>query len=111
MSGPLDMSIIGELKELMEEDFSALVQTYLSDSELRLEQIRKAVDLQAAADIRHSAHSLKGASSNLGAPALAALCQALEEAGHSNNLAATPALFQQIEQELSAVQSALRAYL
>ena len=111
MSGHLDMTLIGELKELMEDDFAELVQTYLADSELRRDQIRQAVANQSAADIRQTAHSLKGASSNLGAPALAALCQTLEEAGRTNNCAAAPALWQQIEHELTSVQSALRALL
>lgn len=111
MSGHLDMALIGELKELMEDDFGELLQTYLADSELRLAQIRAAINAQSAAELRTSAHGLKGASSNIGAETLAGLCQHLEELGREQRCAEAPAHLPVLERELSAVQTALRLLL
>ena len=87
MLAPSHISIaqFDDLKALLAEDFVALMNTYITDSEQRLLEMATAFH---AADNRagfEAAHSLKGASSNLGAEPLTTLCDELQEhcsAGH-----------------------------
>ena len=87
MLAPTHISIaqFDDLKALLAEDFVALMNTYITDSEQRLLEMATAFH---AADNRagfEAAHSLKGASSNLGAEPLTTLCHELQEhcrAGH-----------------------------
>jgi HPt (histidine-containing phosphotransfer) domain-containing protein len=107
----LDMNLINDLRELMEDEFNALVEIYLNDSSVRIEQISAAVAAADGAEIRHTAHSLKGSSSNIGAAGLASLCQSLEEMGKNNQLDNSSAQLQLIKSELLTVQNELRALM
>ena len=108
MTEHLDMRLISELRELMEDDFGELIDTYLHDSELRRQQIVDAVASTEVTAIRNAAHSLKGSSSNIGAVQLAHLCQSLEDMGRAGNVANTSTALAAIEKELLAVQQLLR---
>ncbi len=107
----LDMNLINDLRELMEDEFGELVAIYLRDSSTRFDQIKAAVAAANSTDIRHTAHSLKGSSSNIGAVELTSLCQQLEEMGKDSQLAKTQELVQRIESELNRVQTDLRGLL
>ena len=74
----LDYDVINALKEVMEEDFTFLIETYFQDSSNRITGLRTAVSAKDTDAIRRAAHSMKGSCSNLGALRLASLCSALE---------------------------------
>ncbi|MCJ8167945.1 Hpt domain-containing protein [Atopomonas sediminilitoris] len=104
MSEPrLDQSVLSSLKEVMEDDFPLLVETFLSDSQDRIRLLREAIATEQAPDVRNAAHSFKGSCSNMGALALAGLCKQLEECGRTAKLEPAPLLLQAIEQEFAAV--------
>lgn len=71
----LDAGVLATLKDIMGNDYSVLVDTYLSDSEHRLAQLHGLPNGRA---LREAAHSFKGSSSNMGATFLAAHCDQLE---------------------------------
>ncbi len=71
MAERLDRELLAELETLMEEDFSALLDTYLSDSQARFFEVAEAWEAGDLERLRRSVHSLKGASVNIGAAALA----------------------------------------
>lgn len=75
---PLDMELVGELKEIMAEGFVTLVDSYQRDSAQRLASMQDALLAGDRGQLRQLAHSLKGSSSNLGAVQVTALCIALE---------------------------------
>lgn len=83
MSSHVDHGVLVSLQEIMEENYSMLLDTFLQDSTRRLEQLRAAAaDSPANADlagVSQAAHSFKGSSSNMGALKLAALCSELEQ--------------------------------
>ena len=81
-----DLALIDELRELMEGDFDTLLSTFISDSENKLSAIANAVSADNADDLKRTAHSLKGSSSNLGAVHLSELCFELEKMGRDNCL-------------------------
>lgn len=72
----LDLRALTELQDIMEEDFTLLIETFISDADDRMNDIVQAVgDWQR---LRRAAHAFKGSSSNIGAIKLAQLCKALE---------------------------------
>lgn len=74
----LNLEQLSELKEVLEDEFSVLITTYLQDAELRQQMIAAAITVKDYDAVRLAAHSLKGASANLGALMLAEICEHLE---------------------------------
>ena len=103
----LDPETIAKLKSYGDEFVAELVGLYLKQLDLRLAEICLAVDGQRAAELRESAHALKGSSANLGAARMLGLCSQLELAARSGDLTAAPALFDEIQREAQAVRDAL----
>lgn len=107
----IDPAVIETLREVMEDNFTLLLETYLADASERIEKL-KPLQLSADADaIRKLAHSLKGSSSNLGALHLAELCLRLEEKGRTGNLQGIELDVAAIKTEFTRVNSVLRSYL
>lgn len=109
MADRLDQALLAELKALMEDEFGTLVEAYLADSEQRLLEVADAWAADDLDTLRRSAHSLKGASSNLGAIELAGRCQTLEHLARDEITDAVPAAMAAVEAELREVQAALRS--
>ena len=74
----LNLEQLSELKEVLEDEFSVLIATYLQDAVLRQQMISAAIHTKDYDAARLAAHSLKGASANLGALMLAEICEHLE---------------------------------
>src|ERR1044071_4986765 len=84
-----------------------LIGTYVEDGELQLNRLRSAVACRAVCEIQSAAHSLKGASSQLGAETVARLCRSLEEHADSDQ---TSTQFYELEREFELVVSRMQAY-
>lgn len=97
----LDPDVLSALREVMEDDFSTLIDTFLADSEERLQQLTVAVD---AARILETAHSFKGSSSNMGAIRLAELCHDLEQQAKEQNPSGIKTLISEITREFALVR-------
>ncbi len=85
MTVHIDNEQLAELKDVLEDEFGILISTYLADAKLRLQLIEQGLQNQDYEAVRLAAHSLKGASANLGALLLAQICERLEhdcKAGH-----------------------------
>ena len=78
MTVHIDNEQLAELKDVLEDEFGILISTYLADAKLRLQLIEQGLQNQDYEAVRLAAHSLKGASANLGALLLAELCEKLE---------------------------------
>ena len=63
-----------------------VVNLYLSNSAMLIEDLRLALSLEDAEAVRQSAHALKSSSQNVGALGLVTLCQRLEEMGRRGEL-------------------------
>ena len=97
----LDPAVLSGLQEVMEGEYPKLLDTFLDDSQKRVEALRVARgDAKALGRI---AHSFKGSSGNLGAVRLAQLCQRLEveSVGATSDLGA---LVDQIDHEFALVR-------
>lgn len=109
MSTPrIDQEAISELKEMLEDEFADLIDTYINDTKTKLVLLAEEVSNEDAGAVRKLAHSLKGASINIGIMALGALCHDLEElakaeqvSGFQTGLDAINAEFEQLIPELN----------
>lgn len=105
----LDQSLISELREVMGDDFSMLVESYERDGVQRLQSIDEAVSAGSAEDLRAMAHSFKGSSGNVGAAEVAKTCLALEECGRSGDLTQAQSLLAPLKAQFQAALDELRS--
>jgi HPt (histidine-containing phosphotransfer) domain-containing protein len=85
----------------MEDEYPTLVDTFLVDSEQRLQSLKQAGH---AAQFLEAAHSFKGSSSNMGAVRLADLCHELELQVKGQDLSGIEALVAEIDREFAFVR-------
>ncbi len=107
----LDARVLAGLREYQrpgEPDFlTHLIGIFLDDLSLRLEIIRNAQTLADLETLRSAAHALKGASGELGAKRLHALCAELEATARRGILATVQPLAREVEDEAVRVRQAL----
>lgn len=98
----LDPDVLSGLQEVMEGEYPKLLDTFLDDSQKRVEALRKARDDAKA--LGRIAHSFKGSSGNLGAVRLAQLCQRLEVESAGPAVGDLGGLVDQIDREFALVR-------
>lgn len=103
----LDKDQLAELKEVLEDEFDVLINTYLTDAQLRLQLIEQGIAAQNYEQVRLAAHSLKGASANIGALQLAQLCEHLEHDCKAEDYSRLSILFSNTVNEVEVVKNLL----
>ena len=107
----IDPKKIEELKELVDEDdpdfLIELLEDYMTISEENLKAIRYAIQAKDAVTVVKTAHTLKGASSNIGAVNMTELSKRLEHLGREETLEGAIELIDQLEVEFVEVKSEL----
>jgi len=106
----LDTATLDELKQVMGDEFTLLIETFSNDSVLRIDSIKAAVESSEPEAIRRTAHSFKGSASNMGAPRLTELCRMMEELGYNGQIEGSKELLEQIVEEYQRVHEALIKY-
>lgn len=87
MSHPyLDEELFEELRSILDSEFPTLIRTFVQDSGVRVDEVRAAFEHGRVDDVRKAAHSLKGASANLGLAQLAEECRVLEESAREGEI-------------------------
>ena len=107
----IDVKALAELREVMEDEFPVLIETFLKDSANRIQQIRSAMNEQAAEQFGRACHGFKGSCINIGAPRLAELCKRGELMGHEGRLTEAPDLVGAIEEEFRLVRELLPQHI
>lgn len=97
----IDEKVLSDLREVMEDGYLQLLETFLEDSEQRLSQLHEAKD---ADELGLAAHSFKGSSSNMGAVGLAELCRELEDRVRQQPLYGIEDLINRIDMEYIEVR-------
>jgi CheY-like chemotaxis protein/HPt (histidine-containing phosphotransfer) domain-containing protein len=109
----LDAHVIARLERLGadagEDLMEQLTALFLADADMGVVAMRDALAADDAASLLRCAHSLRGASANVGANARAGLCATLEAVSASGNLATGQAHLAALETELGRVRAALRS--
>jgi HPt (histidine-containing phosphotransfer) domain-containing protein len=85
-----------------------IIQMFLEDCPVRVEEIRTAISNDDAAALTAAAHALKGSAAYLAAQTLRACAADLERAGRDRNLAAAPALLAALEGAVAELLPELR---
>lgn len=105
MSERLDEEMLSELKEIMEEEFPLLLESYLKESATQAATMAEAIGTGDFEQLRRAAHSLKGGSGNIGAAELSALCAQLEAEARGGEVNALPDTLDAVLAELDAVRA------
>lgn len=82
----IDMAMLDDLRLVMGEDYSSLLQAFVEDSTRKIAQMRVACSGRDMELLRMTAHSLKGSSSNIGAARLSFMCKQMEDHARSGQL-------------------------
>ena len=61
-SAPVDNEILESLRDLMEEEFDELVESYIEDTQILLDGIRTAIETGDAGAVQNNAHAMKSSS-------------------------------------------------
>lgn len=107
----INVTQFNELKELLEEDFADLIGAYVKDSETRIREMQEAFDSNDNRKGFEAVHSLKGASSNLGATKLTELCYELQEVCRANKINENQTLISQIHDQTTQVNDKINELL
>jgi histidine phosphotransfer protein HptB len=82
----LDMNALEEMREVMEEEFSDLIHTYLENVATQLGTMRQALSDNDAEALHKEAHMLKSTCGFIGAKQLVGLMTNLETCGRQGRL-------------------------
>ncbi|USE36322.1 response regulator [Endozoicomonas sp. SCSIO W0465] len=104
----IDQSIFNSLKELMEEEFPVLINSYLEDAPKLMADIQSSSKDANREVLVRAAHTLKSSSNNLGATQLAMIAADVEREGQANKIGAASALISLLESTLDETMKALR---
>jgi len=107
----IDMATVDMLREILEDGFPTLVDTFITDSRFRISEIRAGLQEANAEAVRRAAHSLKGSSSNVGAQLLTDYSQTFELAAQNNQLQGLKELLEEVEAEFVTVTDILSRWL
>jgi HPt (histidine-containing phosphotransfer) domain-containing protein len=109
-AGTLDEARIATLRDLDGGDgtlLSMLVDEYDRDTRIQIDRLHAAVAEGDPHTVERCAHTVKGASANIGAMRLADLCRELESLGRAGALGEAPAILDRVETEFDKVRHAL----
>jgi len=104
----LDLEIIVVLKDVLAGDFPSLIETFLSDAELKVEDLKLLCQQGQWVEMERPAHTLKGSSSNVGAASLAQACGDLVKQCREGGVAYPAAAIARIEGEFRRAALELR---
>ena len=104
----LDRGIVAELREVMEDGFDELVETYLNNSPELMEALQRAAEAGDVKALVASAHSLKSSSANMGATELTSLAGQVETAARLENLEVALSAYRKMPAVYIATCAALR---
>ncbi|MEM7001164.1 MAG: Hpt domain-containing protein [Pseudomonadota bacterium] len=108
MSELLDETMLNELREIMEDDFGALVETFLSESARQYAEVQSAWANQDMDLLRRAAHTLKGSCGNIGAMQLHESMSHIEHQARDGETTDLNSLIANVEGQLDAVHEAVR---
>jgi HPt (histidine-containing phosphotransfer) domain-containing protein len=108
MPEAVDLDTLTMLKDIMEDEFDLLIETFIDDAKVRIPQLKKQLAEGEHDELMRNAHSLKGSSSNLGAIPFSEKCMKVESQAKEGNLNGLEGALSDIEQEFNLVESALK---
>lgn len=106
-NSPVDMDRIWDATGGDQEFLKELVEVFLDDAQLRIEELKTAVESRDGRELSRTAHKLKGSSANLGANGLWDLAKELEHLSAAGSISSAEPLMAALEHELARVRERL----
>ncbi len=103
----IDQQVLAALKELMEEEFPALINSYIEDAPKLLADILSSSKEADREILVRAAHTLKSSSNNLGAIKLAMIAETIEKQSQDNKLSVAATLIPSLQGALDETIEAL----
>ena len=102
----------GMMSRMMEDEDLAhtVIETFLEDVPKQIEALRGYLEAGEAPDAERQAHTIKGASANLGGEALRAVAFALEKAAKAGNLEYVKDHLPELEQQFTLLKGAMHEF-
>ncbi len=103
-----------QLRQLAGEDSdfeSELLNIFLQDARDSLQKLESAIASQSAQAVEEVAHSLRGASANVGASALSAVALELEQTAHRGDITSALELLKQLKRHCRGIQSQFASHI
>ena len=107
----LNREIVDDLREIMGEEFVALVRVFLEDAPQALHKLQLAADTADVDGLVGPAHSLKSTSANLGALSLSDIARTIEHGARQRTLDDPAHHVAALGREFHRVEAALRGFL
>ncbi len=107
----LDEKVLSELREIMDEDYLALLRTFLRNAPELIDEISSAIERRDVDGMVIPVHSLKSSSANVGAMRLSELARGAEKSARSGDLMAAEAAFAALESAFGEAAEALRQHM
>ncbi len=109
LAGPVVFDRAGMLERLMDDEQLAqkVTDTFLDDIPRQIEALRGHLERGDAGGAGRQAHTIKGASANVGGEALYALAAEIEKAGRAGDCPSAAARVEDLEYEFARFQDAL----
>lgn len=99
-----------ERVDVDEELCNELLDIFVQDIPVRLEELKQALADNDAVLLTQHAHAIEGASANIGAHALREVAFEMEMAGRERRLDRTISLVERLERELDRLKTALQDF-
>jgi len=96
-----DLESLDDLKDIMEEDFQMLLDTFIADSEAKIVEIGNIISGGDAEALRQVAHSIKGSSGNVCATSLSEVARQLEAMGKDGDISGAPEVYEALKIEFA----------
>ena len=111
MQEPVDISSLLALRQFQRpgrpDGVARIVTSFLDETDLRLEALRRASDIGDAKALEHAAHALRGISGTVGANEMHDLAMRLEQIGREGHTAGAADLLTELESALGRARPIL----
>lgn len=107
----VDIDSLAELKDIMEDEFDILIDTFVADSEAKIATLSEVIAAADAEELRKVAHSLKGSSSNVCAAQFSELARQLEHMGKEGTTDGAAEIYESLKQEFTSVVDTLKNHI
>ena len=107
----LDDRVVGELREIMQDDYLGLLRTFLHNAPELVEQAQAAIARGDVQGLVLPVHSLKSSSANVGAMRLSELAREAERQARDGNLAAAGSAFAALDAAYRDAVTALENHI
>jgi len=106
----IDVAELGNLKEIMEDEFELLISMYLEDTAAQIQKMQEAVKNNDMETLKVVSHTLKGSSSNMFVTGISELSKNIEQKVKDNDLTSVAKLLPELAEELQIVKPLLENF-